>query len=78
MKIGNFEINIASLPERDDLIAEIYHKNEHWAVIFEEVPMTVYFYSKENCDYWEFSLDEAMEVLEKAKNRLMDLGKKRD
>ncbi len=29
MKIGDFDIQILSIPDTDDLIAEIYYKNEH-------------------------------------------------
>ena len=74
MKNKNFEIVIASLPDRENLVAEIFYKNVEWAEISAEVPnkFIVAFCNKEGSNYWEFSYEEAMEVLQEAKNQLAE------
>ena len=74
MKNKNFEITIASLPERENLVAEIYYKNIGWVEISAEVPheFVIAFCNKEDSDYWEFPYDEAMEAIQEAKNQLAE------
>lgn len=73
-----FEIIIASLPHRERLVAEVYYNNMYWAQISQEqLELVVNFYSHPTEAYWEFSLEEAMQVLEQAKNKLLGLGGKR-
>ena len=75
MKQGNFKITVGSLPDRENLVAEIYYKNKGWVEISAETP-NEFIIAFCNCDkenYWEFPFDEAMEVLQEAKNRLAKL-----
>lgn len=69
---------ITSNIETDQLLAEVYYKNIGWAAIFEGNPMVIRFYNNQKIDYWEFPVDEALEILEKAKKRLTDMGNRRD
>ena len=70
-----FRITVASLPDRENLVAEILYEGVQWAEISQETEkLVVQFYSHPRQKYWEFSLDEALEALEKAKKRMLDLG----
>jgi len=70
-----FEIIIASPPDREEQVAEVWYKNELWAEISEETigQFMIQFYNQSKNDYWEFSYKEAIEALEKAKNRLAEM-----
>jgi hypothetical protein len=70
--LGQFEILIASLPHRERLVAEIYYDNMYWAQISqEEEVLIVQFYSHPTKKYWEFPFEEAVKILEQAKNELL-------
>lgn len=72
--MNKFEIIIASLPHRERLVAEIYYNNMYWVQISqEEKELVIQFYSYPNGTYWKFSYEEALQVLEQAKNKLLDL-----
>jgi hypothetical protein len=72
--LGQFEILIASLPHRERLVAEIYYDNMYWAQISqEEEELIVQFYSHPTEKYWVFSFEEAVKILEQAKNKLLEL-----
>jgi hypothetical protein len=67
-----FRITVASLPDRERLVSEIIYNGVQWAEISQETGnLVVQFYSHPQKKYWEFSLDEAIEVLEKAKKKLL-------
>lgn len=69
----NFEIVIASLPDREKVVAEIYCDNIQWAEISQETgDLIVQFYTHPLKKYWEFSLEKAIEVLEKSKKKLLE------
>ena len=73
-----FRITIASLPDRENLVAEIVYDGYQWAEIAQETnEMTVQFYSSKNAAYWEFTLDEAIEALNRAKERLISMDHER-
>jgi hypothetical protein len=79
MGFKNFEIVITSLPYRENLVAEIYYKNEQWVEISnEKQQLIVQFYGPLAEQYWEFSLDEALEALEKARLKLIGFEKKKE
>ena len=70
-----FRITVASVPDRENLVAEISYKDEQWVEISQEHgDLIVQFYSPYKGDYWEFSFNEAVEALEKAKNKLLAVG----
>lgn len=72
MNTKKFSIRIASVSDREKLIAEIYYDNDQWAEISqeEEIPL-VAFFSPSSGKYWEFPLEEALEALEQAKRKLL-------
>ncbi|VHO05348.1 hypothetical protein RHT_01725 [Candidatus Rhabdochlamydia sp. T3358] len=73
-----FCITIASLPDRENLVAEICYEGVQWVEISQEANESIIqFYSHPRQDYWEFVLDEALEALAQAKKRLLDLEKRR-
>jgi hypothetical protein len=72
MEMGKFRILIASVPNREQLVAEIYYDNEYWAEISqEEDDLVVQFYSHPTEKYWTFPFEEALKVLEQARNNLL-------
>jgi hypothetical protein len=79
MKSDEFEIGIASVPHREELVAEIFYRNEQWVEISSEngIPMIV-FCKKKNGGNWEFELDKALEALEYARKCFLDMGGKRN
>jgi hypothetical protein len=75
MSRKDHQITIAHMVEEDEPVAEIYYKNNQWAEINYEFPkkFDVLFFNKEGGNYWEFPYEEAMEILQEAKNRLAKL-----
>lgn len=71
----NHDITIAHMIDQEEPVAEIYHNNEQWAEISYDLPnnFTIQFFNRENGNYWEFPYEEAMEVLQQAKDRLARL-----
>ncbi len=68
-----FKIIIASLPNRERPVAEIAYENVQWAEISQETDeLIIQFYPHPRQEYWEFSFNEAFEVLEKAKKSLLN------
>ncbi|NGX50362.1 MAG: hypothetical protein K1060chlam2_00207 [Chlamydiae bacterium] len=75
--MNKFEIIVLSVPYREELVAHIYYNNLQWAEIsHEEKELIVEFYCYPNKESWEFPLEEALSVLEKAKQRMIALGPK--
>lgn len=69
-----FRITVASLPDRERLVAEILYEGVQWAEISQEADdLLVQFYSHPRQEFWEFSLDEVLKILEQAKEKLLDL-----
>ena len=67
-----FIITLASLPDREHLVAEIVYDGVQWAEISQESDeLIIQFYSHPKGEFWEFSCDEAIKILEKAKLRLL-------
>lgn len=75
--MSDFEIVVASIPDRDELITELYYKGSQWVEISHETnEMLIQFYPHPSQGYWEFSLKKALEALEQAKQRMIALGPK--
>ena len=73
--MSNFEVIIASLPTREYVVAEIYYNDEQWVEISQETgELRIQFYSPLRGGYWEFSCEEALQVLERAKKRLLGIS----
>lgn len=75
MSNSDFNVDVLDVPDRENLVAEIDYKQNQWAEISAEVPneFVIQFYKHPEKDYWEFPFDEAMDVLQKAKNHLAKL-----
>ncbi len=80
MNSKRFVIKIASVPYREELVAEIYYNHEQWIEISREheEALIIRFFSPLNKKYWEFPCDEALVVLEEAKRKLLAMGDKID
>ncbi len=67
-----FSIKIASDASREKVFAEIYYNEEEWAEISqeEEKPLIACF-PPIHGKYWEFPLDEVLEVIDEAKKGLL-------
>ena len=71
--MNNFRIVIASLPDREKCVCEIYYNHVQWAEISQEdIEITIQFYPHPSEKYWEFPLDVALEVLQKAKKKFLE------
>ncbi len=71
----NFEITVAGLPDRENLVSEISYGRFQFAEISQETgELRIQFYSHPKKRYWEFPVDEILKVIEKAKQRLIDVG----
>jgi len=71
----NFSITVNSLPDRENLVAEIYYKNYQVAEISQETDesiIQIYSYKEKDC--WEFLLEEFQKVIEEAKKKLLAVG----
>lgn len=70
--MSKFRIIIASLPDRERVVAEISYDNVQWAEISQETDeLIVQFYKHPRKDFWEFPLEEALQALEQAKKSLL-------
>lgn len=70
-----FRINIASLPDRENLVAEIVYDEVQWAEISQESEeMMIQFYPHPRQEFWEFPINEALLILQKPKKALLDMG----
>ena len=75
--MDKFRVTIASLPDRENLVAEIFYEGVQWVEIsHEENEMLIHFYPYPNKKVWEFPLDEALKILENAKQKMVALGSK--
>lgn len=70
-----FRITIASLPDREHLVAEILYEGVQWAEISQEKDdeLIIQLYPHPREKNWEFSYDEALQILRQAKNKLLEL-----
>lgn len=72
--MDKFEIVIASLPERERLVAEIFYEDVQWVEISQETEeLTIQFCSHPRKEYWEFPFEEALEILKQARDELLEL-----
>ena len=72
MSKDDFRIMIADVPDKEESVCEIYYKNSGWVQISAEVPneFVIAFCNKESGSYWEFPFDEAIEIIQEAKEHL--------
>lgn len=73
MVMKKFSFRIASDTRKVKVFAEIFYDNDQWAEISqEEKAPVVTFFSPSNSKYWEFDLEDALEILQLAKNSLIN------
>ncbi|MBD2460302.1 hypothetical protein H6G89_04525 [Oscillatoria sp. FACHB-1407] len=69
-------MNLASLPDRERIVVEIWYGNHQFAeVSWEEDKPMLEIYSSPNTeskDYWVLELDEVLEALNQARKQLSD------
>jgi hypothetical protein len=73
-------VQLASVPDRDNLVAELWDENEQWGEVSQETenlrleiyPRT----SGENGNVWSFDLTEIIEKLKEAQKRISQLDLK--
>jgi hypothetical protein len=72
MSDKKFRITVATLPDRECAVAEIFYDHVQFCEISREVPgqFVIQFYPHPRQKCWEFSYDEIVEVLKKAQQRL--------
>jgi len=71
-ELSKFRIVIASIPDRENCVCEIYYDHIQWVEIsHEDEDMKIQFYSNPEKNYWEFSLETALTVLEQAKKKFL-------
>jgi hypothetical protein len=64
-------VNLASPPDREKLVAEIFYDREQWAEIHQETAsLTLEVYPRRDGKPWEFSFDEALTALRCAQKEL--------
>ena len=70
--INSFRIIVASLPDRENCVCEIYYKQDEWAEISQEKDeVMIQFYSHPTEKYWEFPIDVALQILHEAKKEFL-------
>ncbi|MES2345428.1 MAG: hypothetical protein V4494_05790 [Chlamydiota bacterium] len=53
-----FSITVASLPNRDQLVAEIFYEDVQWVEISQDTgELIIEFYPHPTQEYWQFPLD---------------------
>ena len=67
-------VEIASVPNRDKLVAELWHGNEQWGEVSQETEnLVLEIYPRPsggNDNVWSFDLTEIMEKLRDAQKRI--------
>ncbi len=67
-----FEINIASYPDFEEVVAEIMVGNEQFAMISQdEGQIRIEFYPKQDGSFWNFKFEEIVEIILQAKKDLI-------
>jgi|GEM_PF-1162774 len=70
--MSKFEIEIIHYLEQEGPVAEIYYDSIQWAEITKKKEVvTIEFYPHPSKEYWEFPCEEAINILEKTKTKLL-------
>lgn len=74
--MSKFEIEILNYFSREELSAEIYYDRVQWVEIFlKKKELMIKFYPHPKNEFWEFSYEEASEILKQAKSKLLNKKK---
>jgi hypothetical protein len=69
---SKMRMDIASPPDREKLVAELFYADEQWAEIHQESEqLTLLLYPRRDGQPWEFSFSEAVSMLQRASRRLV-------
>jgi hypothetical protein len=72
MSLG-FRITVASPPDREELVAEIFFDDVQWAEVNQEhSALEVEFYPRPDRKPWQLDLQDAIDSLNEAKRRLQN------
>jgi hypothetical protein len=67
-------ITVASVPDREGLVAELWYDSEQWGEIFQEgAELRLALYPNPNQTFWNFDAEDAANAIRKARNRLLSL-----
>jgi hypothetical protein len=70
----NITIQIASVPDRENLVAELWYNNEQWGEVSQENGVTkleIYpRFGENSSNVWSFDLSEVMAKLQEAQRNL--------
>ena len=65
-------VNLASPPDREKIVAEVFCDDEQWAEVHQEKKdLTLEVYPRRDGKPWALSYDEALAALQLAKSRLI-------
>ena len=81
MLSDRFRVTVSSLPDREELVAEVFYDHEQWVEISQELGQErpiIQFYSPLVKECWEFPLEDALEALELARKKFLGMGGRRD
>ena len=71
--ITNYKVTIASPPDREHLVAEVFFGDVQWVEINQERDtLEVEFYPRPDGEPWRIPLSAAMSALAEAKQRLIE------
>jgi len=64
-------ITIASVPDREGLVAELWYDNEQWEEIFQESDrLRLALYPNPNQTFWDFDTEDAAKAIREAGKRV--------
>lgn len=69
---NKMRMDIASPPDREKLVAELFYGAEQWAEIHQELGhLTLQLYPRRDGQPWEFPFEDATNMLQRASRRLV-------
>ena len=70
---GRLTVKIASVPDREELVAELWEGDEMWAELSHEREgqLVLEIYARSSGEPWSFAFDDAVRGLLEAKARLL-------
>ena len=70
--MSKMTISLASPPDREKLVAEVFYEDEQWAEINQESgTLQLEIYPRCNGQHWNFLFEDALIALQSAKTRLV-------
>ncbi len=66
-------ITVASVPDREGLVAELWYGDEQWGEIFQEGDeLRLALYPNPNHSFWNFDSGDAANAIQTAKKKLLE------